>query len=309
MLTGELFTRYEGNPILTKDNWPYLIGSVFNAGAVKFKEKTILLIRVEDRRGFSHLSRAVSDDGKAGWVIDETPTLEPMSIHDEAEFGIEDPRIVWVEEFKKHIIACVSFCAGVENAPPSISLISTYDFSSFTRIARLAPPNKNGALFPKKIGGRFAMIHRPSINGRSDVWVSFSKDLAHWGDNRVLLQTRKRMWDEHRVGIGPPPIEVDEGWLIIYHGARETASGSLYRVGLALLDKETLRLTHRVPEWVLSPETGYEVTGFVDGVIFPCGAVIEEGELRLYYGAADSVLALATASMKEVLAYLKQSPI
>lgn len=307
----ELFTRYKGNPILRPSMWPYPVGAVFNPGATRFNDEILLLARTEDRRGYSHLSIARSKDGKNDWRIDQKPALEADAQYNEAIFGLEDPRIVWLEDRQKYIIACVSFVLGVAGEPPGISLISTKDFIHFERLGQqLIPPNKDASLFPKTFNGHYALINRPTIEGRADIWVSFSPDLKYWGDHRVLLRARHRSWDSERVGIGPPPIETTEGWLLIYHGTRATASGSVYRVGLALLDLETLEITHWTKDWIFGPERKYEQAGNTDDIVFPCGAVVDEktNELLLYYGAADSVIGVATAKMDEVLDYLKRCP-
>ena len=307
----EIFKRYEGNPILTAQNWPYPASSVFNPGATKFNDETLLLVRVEDRQGYSHLTKAVSNDGKTNWQIDSQPTLVPDERKGEAKFGFEDPRIVWLEERKEYLIACVYFCMDVAGEPAGIYLIATKDFVNFEHLGRqLIPPNKDASLFSKTFNGYFALINRPIVDGREDIWVSFSRDLRYWGRDRVLIPTRHRSWDGDRVGLGPPPIETSEGWLIIYHGARETASGALYRVGLALLDLENLELIRRSKEWVFGPKEPYERVGDVDDVVFPCGAIVDEkkNELLVYYGAADTVVGLAIANLKDVIAYLKTCP-
>jgi predicted GH43/DUF377 family glycosyl hydrolase len=307
----ELFRRWKGNPILTPDQWPYPVNAVFNPGAVKFKDETLLLVRVEDNQGYSHLTLARSKDGKTNWQISSEPTLQPDISFGEDLFGLEDPRITWIKEREEYIITYVSFFANVAGEPPGISLISTKDFSKFERLGRqLMPPNKDACLFPKTIRGHYALIHRPVVEGRADIWVSFSPDLKHWGEYRVLIRGRHRSWDASRVGIGPSPIETPEGWLIIYHGVRVTPSGSLYRLGLALLDLDTLEVIHRSRDWVLGPRETYERVGDVGGVIFPCGAVVDEktNELLVYYGASDSVIGLAIANLDDIISYLKACP-
>lgn len=310
---GALFKRYNnGNPILKPSDLPYPAVAVFNAGAVNFENKTLLLLRVEDGTGLSHLTKATSEDGKTGWLIDPKPTLMADRRFNEAE-GLEDPRIVWMEERKEFVLTCVSFYAETEKELAGISIVTTKDFSSFERLGqRLLPVNKNASLFPKTVNGRYVLISRPTIGGTADIWVCFSPDLIHWGDWRPLFTVRYRKWEEHRIGLGCPPIETKEGWLVIYHGARDTASGTLYRVGLALLDLEDLSLIKRSREWVLGPslDVYYEMHGFVPGVIFPCGAVVDDKtqDLRLYYGASDSVLNLAEGNIKEILAYLRNCP-
>jgi len=305
----ELFKRYEGNPILTPESWPYKVASVFNPGAIKFNDEFLLLVRVEDMQGYSHLTIAKSKNGKRNWQIDSKPTLAAEPELGEDKIGLEDPRIVWLEERQEYIITCVSFFKGVAGEPPGISLIATKDFSNFEHLGhQLIPPNKDASLFPKTIKGYYALINRPIVEGRADIWVSFSKDLNFWGKDRALILAGHRTWDSDRVGLGPPPIETPEGWLIIYHGARKTASGAIYRVGLALLDLESLEVIHRSRNWVFGPKESYERVGDVDDVIFPCGAVVDEktNELLVYYGAADSVVALATANLDDVLTYLKK---
>jgi len=307
----ELFRRYEGNPILTPEIWPYEVGAVMNPGAIKFNNEILLLVRVEDKQGYSHLTRATSKDGKRNWQIDPHPTLEADEKIGEAVFGLEDPRIVWLEERKQFIIACVSFFDRVAGKPPGISLIATKDFSHFEHLGQqLIPPNKDASLFPKTFNGYYVLINRPVVEGREDIWISFSKDLKYWGENKVLLSSRYRNWDGDRVGLGPPPIETPEGWIIIYHGVRKTASGSLYRIGLALLDLETLEVIRRSKEWVFGPREPYERVGDVDDIVFPCGVVVEEetNELFVYYGAADSVIGLAIANLDDIIAYLKSCP-
>jgi predicted GH43/DUF377 family glycosyl hydrolase len=305
----ELFKRYKGNPILTSENWPYKVGAVFNPGAIKFNDEILLLVRAEDRRGYSHLTIAKSKDGKTNWQINSVPTLIAEQEFGEAIFGLEDPRIVWLEDRQEYVITCISFFDGVACEPPGISLISTKDFLNFQRLGqKLIPPNKDASLFPKTFKGYYALINRPIVEGRTDIWVSFSRDLDFWGKDRILIPTRHRSWDCTRVGLGPPPIETPDGWLVIYHGVRNTASGAIYRVGVALLDLETLEVICRSVDWVFGPKESYERVGDVDDVVFPCGAVLDDktNELLVYYGAADSAVALAIANLNDILTYLKK---
>jgi len=125
--------------------------------------------------GYSHLTVVRSKDGKTDWQVDSKPTLKAGTIFNEAEPGLEDPRIIWSEEFKEYIITCVSFRRDVGDKPPGISIIGTKDFRSFQRMVRpLIPPNKDACLFPKRLKGYFALIHRPIVDGRADIWISFS---------------------------------------------------------------------------------------------------------------------------------------
>jgi len=303
-----LFRRYEKNPILTAADWPYPANSVFNPGATEFNGETLLLVRVEDMRGLSHLTVARSKDGKTDWRIAPQPAMEPQIDAREERWGVEDPRIVWLEEDKEFAIAYVSFSRG----GPVVSLATSRDFNTFKRLGTVMPPeDKDACLLPRRFQGRFALIHRPIIRRGADIWISFSPDLKHWGDHRILLSVRPGWWDNHRVGLGTQPIETKEGWLIIYHGARQTASGSLYRVGLALLDlDEPWRVIRRSDEWVFAPTEAYEQVGDVPGVTFPCGAVVDHStdELRVYYGAADKCVGLAIGRMGEVMEYVRSCP-
>jgi beta-1,4-mannooligosaccharide/beta-1,4-mannosyl-N-acetylglucosamine phosphorylase len=305
---ASLFRRYEGNPILSADGWPYPIHSVFNPGAALIDGETLLLVRAEDYRGFSHLTLARSKDGITDWNIGEAPTLEYYEGHPEERWGLEDPRIVWLEDFKKYAIAYVSY----SSVGPKVSLALTKDFKTIEKFGVSLPPeDKDASLFPKKFGGRYVMIHRPIVSGEAHIWIAFSPDLVHWGEHRVLLHRRGGSWDSSRVGLGAQPIETSEGWLIIYHGVRETAAGSLYRVGLALLDlEEPWKVIKRSQEWVFGPKEPYEFVGDVSGVVFPTGAIIdkEKDELRLYYGAADSTVCVAFANMDEIVDYVKSCP-
>jgi beta-1,4-mannooligosaccharide/beta-1,4-mannosyl-N-acetylglucosamine phosphorylase len=304
----ELFKRYEGNPILTPEIWPYPANAVFNPGAVKLNTEVLLLVRVEDMRGFSHLTVARSADGFTNWEIDPAPTLEADPNSREEKWGLEDPRIVWLEEQKQFGITYTSFSEG----GPVVSLAITKNFRAFARLGALLPPeDKDACLLPRRVKGRFALIHRPIVRGEAHMWISFSPDLKHWGDHRTLIRTRSAYWDGHRVGLACQPIETAQGWMIFYHGVRSTTAGQIYRVGLALLDlEEPWRVLRRSDEWVLGPRATYERIGDVSGVVFPTGAIVhkETNQLNLYYGAADSTVAVATANLSDCIDYIMSCP-
>lgn len=312
LLYQELFHRHPANPILTAQHWPYPAHTVFNAGACQLDGETLLLVRVEDRRGHSHLTVARSRDGVSDWKIDTLPTFAPDSEgFSEEAWGVEDARLTWIEDRGVWIIAYTAYSA----AGPMVSLAQTKDFKSFERLGPVMPPeDKDAALFPKRFGNRYAMIHRPVSAGSSGahIWLSFSPDLTHWGDHHILLHARRgAWWDANKIGLSPPPLETDEGWLILYHGVRHTPGGCLYRLGLALLDLEDPRqVLRRSDEWVFAPEMDYERQGDVNGVVFPCGWTLEKesGELRIYYGGADTCIGLATAHLPDVLDYLRKCP-
>lgn len=302
-----LIHRSENNPILTAENWPYPVNTVFNAGATLLKDgTTLLLCRVEERNGLSHLSIARSANGIDNWQIDAKPSMpaDPENFPEEI-WGIEDPRITWMPELKKYAIAYTSFSKG----GPGVSLALTEDFKSYERLGVVMPPeDKDAALLPRKIGGRWAMIHRPMTPLGAHIWISYSLDLIHWGKHRLVLQARRGgWWDANKIGLCGPMIETSQGWLMIYHGVRHTAAGCIYRLGLALMDKENPEICLlRGDTWIFGPEAPYEREGDVDNVVFPCGTVIgEDGDtLRIYYGAADTCIALATSKISSLLDWL-----
>jgi predicted GH43/DUF377 family glycosyl hydrolase len=302
-----LFERHPANPILTAADWPYPAHTVFNAGATRLEDgTTLLLCRVEDRRGHSHLTAARSANGIDGWVIDPEPTLSADPSHYPEElWGIEDPRITFVEDLGRYVVAYTAYSRG----GPGVALALTDDFRTFERLGLvMQPEDKDAAMLPHRIGGQFALIHRPVTDSGAHIWISFSPDLRNWGGHKLVLQARRgAWWDANKIGLSPPLIATPRGWLMIYHGVRQTAAGCLYRLGLALLDlehPETCLL--RGDSWVFGPETEYERQGDVGHVAFPCGYTIgaDDDTINLYYGAADTSIALATGSIQHLLHWL-----
>lgn len=302
-----LLTRHADNPILTAADWPYPAHTVFNAGATRLSDgTTLLLCRVEDRRGLSHLCAARSRNGVDNWVIDPSPTLLPdPDRYPEELWGLEDPRITFVDELGKYVVAYTAYGRG----GPGVALALTEDFRQFERYGLvMQPDDKDAALLPRRINGSFALLHRPVADLGAHIWISFSPDLRNWGGHKLVLPARLgAWWDANRVGLSPPLIETPRGWLMLYHGVKRTAAGCLYRVGLALLDLETSeRCLLRGDSWIFGPETSYERAGDVGYVTFPCGTTIgDDGDtLNVYYGAADTSIALATGSIKALLEWL-----
>jgi predicted GH43/DUF377 family glycosyl hydrolase len=302
-----LFVRHPGNPILSRENWPYPVNSVFNAGVTRLADgDTLLLCRVEDRRGLSHLCAARSANGIDGWRIDAQPTLmaNPREYPEEI-WGIEDPRITYVPELEQYAVAYTSYARG----GPGVSLAMTKDFINFERYGVImSPEDKDAALLPRRIGGFWALIHRPVTTLGAHMWISYSPDLQHWGSHKVMLEARRGgWWDANKIGLCSPPIETAKGWLTIYHGVRHTASGSIYRLGLALFDLDNPHIClQRGNSWMFSPEAPYERGGDVNDVVFPCGQTIgADGDtIHLYYGAGDSCMAMATGSVRTLLSWL-----
>lgn len=305
-----LFIRHAGNPLLSREDWPYPINSVMNAGAVKLEDgETLLLCRIEDRSGLSHLCAARSANGIDNWRIDPKPTLmaNPEAFPEEI-WGIEDPRITYIPELEQFAVAYTSFARG----GPGVSLALTKDFRTFERFGVImSPEDKDAALLPRRIGGRWALIHRPMTALGAHMWISYSPDLRHWGSHKIILEARRGgWWDANKIGLCSPPIETAAGWLMIYHGVRQTASGSIYRLGLALFDLEKPDIClQRGNSWIFGPEAPYERNGDVSDVVFPCGQTIgADGDtISLYYGAADSCIALATGSISRLLSWLESN--
>ena len=302
-----LLTRHSDNPILIANQWPYRANTVFNPGATVLADgTTLLLCRVEDLRGHSHLTVARSKDGVSNWEIDDQPTLlADFENYPEEIWGIEDPRITYVPELEQYAIVYTSYSRG----GPGVSMALTRDFRSFERLGVvMSPEDKDAALLPRRINGEWALIHRPAGSFGAHMWISFSNNLRHWGSHKMMLEARRgAWWDANKIGLCNPPIETPRGWLVVYHGVRQSCAGCLYRLGLALFDLEAPEnCLIRGDEWVFGAETDYERAGDVGNVVFPCGHVVaSDGDtLRLYYGAADHCIALATARISTLLDWL-----
>jgi predicted GH43/DUF377 family glycosyl hydrolase len=309
----ELFVRHLNNPILAAEDWPYPINTTFNPAATYFQNKVLLLARVEDRRGFSHFTKAVSEKGVVNWMVDTQPTFEsdPKNYPEEA-WGIEDPRITRLDELGAWGITYTAY----SKAGPMVSLALTKDFQEFKRMGCILPPDdKDAALFPRRFNGKWVLIHRPMLTSAipgAHIWISDSEDLKTWSNHRILIQARAgAWWDASKVGLSAQPMETSEGWLILYHGVKLTAAGAIYRLGLALLDiDDPFHVLRRSDEWIFGPREYYEKEGDVGGAVFPCGWILDQetGKVRMYYGAADSCIALATANLSELLEYIKSCP-
>lgn len=303
----ELFHRSKKNPILTAANWPYPINTIFNAGATLLADgTTLLLCRVEDRRGLSHLCAAQSVNGIDDWKIDRQPTLFPdVKNYPEELWGIEDPRITYIKELNKYAIIYTAY----SEEGPGVALSFTDDFIHFDRYGMImSPDNKDAAIFPRKINGRWVLIHRPLTGVRAHMWLSYSPDFKTWGNQILMMSARKgAWWDANKIGLSPPPFETSEGWLVIYHGVKISCSGCIYRLGLALFDLNKPEIClKRSDEWMFAPEEPYELHGDVNKVVFPCGYTISpDGDtINMYYGAADTCIALATGSIRKILRWL-----
>jgi predicted GH43/DUF377 family glycosyl hydrolase len=307
----ELFRRHPANPILRAADWPYPVNAVFNPGAAVVDGETVLLARVETLTGISHLTVARSANGIDGWAVDSKPLLAPEDGVESEQWGFEDARAVWVEELERWVITCTAYGP----AGPAVYLATTRDFRTVERHGIVKQPeDKNAALLPERIDGNWILFHRPMTafgGARGEIVLSRSADLNSWSAPEQVLQPRRgAWWDSLRIGLGPPPLRTERGWLVIYHGVKETVGGTIYRVGLALVDlNEPTRVLGRASEWVFGPQAPYERQGDVSNTVFPCGLVRvpESGEVRLYYGAADTSICVATARIDDLLDAVERS--
>lgn len=302
-----LFKRHAGNPILSAGDWPYPAHSVFNPGATLLADgTTLLLCRVEERTGLSHFCAARSVNGVDNWVMDPEPTLRPDPENFPEElWGIEDPRITFIPEMNRYAIVYTAY----SRAGPGVALAFTGDFRTFERYGMiLSPDDKDATLLPRRIDGQWALIHRPAGVAAAHMWISYSSDLRQWGGHKLMMEARQGgWWDANKIGLSPPPLETAQGWLTLYHGVRHTSAGPIYRLGLALFDLDAPEVClKRTTAWVMGPEQPYERQGDVGNVVFPCGLTLTaDGDtIHLYYGAADTSVAMATCSLRELLARL-----
>jgi len=296
----DLFHRWEHNPIITRDDVPLQSNTVFNGTPVKIGDTYLLLLRVEGQQGYSFFCLARSDDG-LNFKVDDQPCMLPAEDGPFAlweENGLEDPRITLIDEWYYIMYTAVS---GYGHR---IALARTKDFEKFERIALVSGPgNKDGVLFPEKINGYYARLDRPIGNGVGSIWISYSPDLKNWGQSELIISPRPRYWDSSRVGASVPPIRTDCGWLEIYHGFKMTSAGPIYRIGTVMLDLDNpAKVIGRCLNPVLSPREEYERIGDVGNVVFGSGAIVEnDGEVKLYYGAADTSICVASAYIDELI--------
>lgn len=299
-----IFTRQGNGPLLTPADVPFHVNGILNPGVAETDGEVILLVRLESRQGISHLRVARSRNGVDGWHIADHPLLEPdVPDFPFEEWGCEDSRITRMGE-REWIIAYTAY----SRYGPAVALAVTRDFETVTRLGVVLPPtNKDATVLPRQFNGDWIMLHRPVTSGQEHIWFMCSPhDLDHWGNPGVLLPERGGpWWDGVRIGVGAPPIETDEGWLLLYHGVKEMAERPVYRLGVALLTRDDPRkVVERAAEWIFAPETDYEQRGLVPNVVYTCGALRRGDEVWMYYGAADTVIGLAVAKLRDILNFV-----
>ncbi len=293
----DILHRWEGNPVISIEDIPFSCLDVMNAGVVKKDGEYILVVRVEDMQGKSIFVTARSQDGFY-FEVSEKPLMRPAEEEPYRHFesrGVEDPRITFLDD-TYYIVYTANSAFGTR-----IGLAKTSDFETVERVGLISEPdNKNGALFPEKFDGRYARLERPRDGG--SIWLSFSHDLIYWGESVPLLRPRGvGYWDSDRVGCAAPPVLIDDGWLLVYYGVRNTSAGPIFRLGAAVLDREQpQRVLYRSDVPILSPREMYERVGDVNNVVFSCGALVEDGMLAIYYGAANTAICLGTSTLQRV---------
>ncbi len=297
-----IIRRYESNPIITADDLPCQSSAVFNSGCIKEDGLYRMMLRIEDIDGAQHFRTAQSQDGIKFTIAEDPVAIPPSEDMHRFELLCYDPRITKLED-TFYITYAAHGSKGVR-----IALLRTDDFVNYERIGYISQPdNRNGVLFPERIGGRYVRFDRPTVahgqGGKGDIWVSFSPDLVHWGDSRLVAETRLERWDGHKLGAGPAPLRTDEGWLVLYHGVYERCNGLVYRCGVMLLDLEQpWKVIARSKGCIMGPREPYERVGDVPNVVFVTGAVAEaDGTVKLYYGAADTVMCLAFSTLDELI--------
>jgi len=296
----EVLSRFKDNPIITLHDIPFRCNTVFNGAVIKKGDEYFHLLRVEAQQGYSVFALARSKDG-LHFTVEDKPVMTPVRSGPFAKYetrGIEDPRITTIDG-----VYYVMYTAYSKYGT-RIALAETDDFHQYKRIALVSEPgNKDGILFPEKINGEYVRLDRPIGKEVGSMWVSYSKNLVDWGKSELLMTPRPGMWDSFRIGASIPPIKTEYGWFEIYHGVKMTVAGPIYRIGTVLLDLEQPhKVVARCNKPVLSPQEDYERIGDVGNVVFACGAVVEDtGEIKVYYGAADTCICVATANFDNLV--------
>jgi len=294
----DIVHRWEGNPLITISDLSFRVSDIHNAGVARLNGGLVMLLTIESLQGFTLLYKAFSQDG-INFTVDPEPFMTPPKSGPRAHyenFGIRDVRITPLDD-KYYLTYIADSDLGMR-----LGLACTKDFKSSKFLGYVTQPDvKNGVLFPCKFDGRYALLKRPAGGA---IWMSFSEDLKFWGDEKVIMAPRGGHWDANRVGAAAVPIEIEQGWLLIYYGAKDTTAGPLVRLGAVILDREDpSKVIARSNIPLLSPRENYERIGDVPNMVFSCGAVLKDDELHIYYGASDSCICLGTASVNEIVEF------
>lgn len=299
--------RHTGNPVIGWNPTPRT-ARVFNSAVIPYGDGFAGVFRADHRHGKPFLHAGWSRDGLA-WDLDDEPIQwrDPDGVPYQPNYAY-DPRVVRLDG-AYYIVWCTDFAGA------ALGLGRTSDFREFTRLENISLPfNRNGVLFPRRVGGKYLLLSRPSDSGHTpfgDVFLSESPDLVYWGRHRrVMAAGGAGWWQGVKIGAGAVPIETTEGWLLLYHGVSTTCNGFVYSIGAALLDLDhPAQVRYRSRDYLLTPERPYETTGFVPNVAFPCATLHDSatGRIAIYYGAADTYLAVAYAQVDELVSYLRDA--
>jgi len=307
----DYIVRYEGNPVITKDDLPFRGQCAFNSGATIHNNELVMLLNCWDAEFVPKFLVARSRDGINFDIGKRNMVTPPKEYPYPVSDGIFDTRITFMEGYY-YITYNVSSKLGGR-----IRLACTRDFEQIEDMGFITGvDHRNCIIFPEKIDGYYVRLERPNgedFTDAGDIYISYSPDLIFWGRTKLLLEKGTRWWESHKIGPGAPPVKTDKGWLIIYHGCRQHMNGIMYSAGCMLLDiDDPSKIIGKMRECLMWPEKNYENCGNVPQVIFPTAAIQhgEPDELKIYYGAADSSMCLATASISELVdKCLKDGPI
>jgi beta-1,4-mannooligosaccharide/beta-1,4-mannosyl-N-acetylglucosamine phosphorylase len=300
--------RSSRNPIIPRDLLPRS-NSIFNSAVVPFRDGYAGVFRVDDTTRTMNIHAGQSADG-IDWQLSPHPidflAADGRVIEIQGRFEhAYDPRVTWLEDRYY-----VTWCNGYHG--PTIGVGYTRDFETFHQLDNaFLPFNRNGVLFPRRVGGVYAMLSRPSDNGHTpfgDIFYSESPDLVHWGRHRHVMAPIPWTWESTKIGAGPTPIETPEGWLLIYHGVLTSCNGYVYSMGASLLDlDQPWKVIARSRDYLLSPQVPYEQVGDVPNVAFPCAALVDDqrDRLTIYYGGADTVVCIAHGSLSGVIEFVR----
>lgn len=295
--------RHPENPILTPRQMPVECSAVFNSGAIRFGDEVLLLLRVENLCRETQFYVATSKDGVHFHVRNEPIHYPLREVEKKYSAHRFDMRITALDG-----VYYVCHAVWLEAFGCSIGMARTKDFVNFEPVGELSvPSNRNAVLFPEKINGRYARLERPqNVDGRGQIWISYSHDLIYWGD-AAPLDMRHIAWGTRKTGAGCVPIKTPEGWLEIYHATAMTASSENYYLGAMLLDlNHPSKVIANPKRFILAAEETYECVGQVPNVVFTGGAVeMPDGSLHIYYGGADTRMCLAQTTVEQLIKFCK----
>ena len=301
--------RYTENPIIERDAIK-VSNSIFNSAVVPYKDGFAGVFRCDNKAVQMNIFAGFSSNG-IDWQIDETPIdFKAGNISEVIGDYKYDPRVTFIEDRY-----WITWCEG--NNGPTIGIGYTFDFKEFFQNENaFLPFNRNGVLFPQKINNKYVMLSRPSDNGHTpfgDIYLSYSPDMKYWGEHRHVMSPssfKDSAWQCTKIGAGSVPFMTEDGWLMFYHGVINTCNGFRYAMGSALLDSDDpSKVLARTQSYLLTPSTLYEQVGDVPNVVFPCATLqdVKEDKVTIYYGAADTVVAMAFARISEVIRFTKEN--